>query len=57
MRATPTQTQNVLKYGHLRGPVTLTPGAERFTVELPLHLNVLGPLRQGFKHLTFRMQG
>ena len=36
-RPTPIETQNVILYGQLRGPVTLTAGAERFAVEMSLY--------------------
>ena len=34
--ATPTATSDIRLYGHLRGPVTYTPVAERLAVELSL---------------------
>ena len=46
--------------GHLRGPVTLTPVAERLAVELSLHCTCfydLGLLQLGFEHPTFRLLG
>ena len=44
--------------GHLREPVTLTPVAERLTVELSQSdLTTLGLSRLGFEHPIFRMRG
>ena len=39
-------------YGYLRGPVTLTPIAERLAVKLCHYLS-----RLGFEHPTFRLRG
>ena len=43
--------------GHLRGPVTLTPIAERLAVELSLPVLTTGLSRLRFEHQTFRLRG
>ena len=43
--------------GHLRGPLTLTPIAERLAVELSLPVYDLGLSRLRFEHSTFRLRG
>ena len=42
--------------GHLRGPVTLIPFAERLAVELSLHVFTTCLSRLGFEHLTLRLR-
>ena len=42
--------------GNLRGPVTLTPIAERLEVEISVSVFDLGLSRLGFEHPTFCMQ-
>ena len=43
--------------GHLRGPMTLTPIAERIAVELSLTVFTTGLSRLGFELPTFRLRG
>ena len=52
---TPTVTWDTLYYGHLRGPVTLTPMAKRLAVTTSF--TDLGLSRMEFKLPTFRMRG
>ena len=50
-RATPTVTRASVLNGHLRGPVTLTPIAERLAVELSLPaFEDFGLSRLGFEY-------
>ena len=56
LRATPTVTS--VNNGHLHGPMTLTPIAERLSEELSLRVfyGLVLP-RLGFEHQTFRLLG
>ena len=56
--ATPIGTRGIPINGHLRGPMTRTPIAERLAVDMSEPgFFYLGLLRMRFEHPTFRLRG